>query len=556
MRSAILPRIWLRRAAVGLSTIAIALAAAPAAVGLPPDNDSYTTPELLGPPDYDTDTNQEATTQPGEPLLHGGAKSPKCNVEFNHTIWYRINGTGNPVTVLTEAGVGSYFSGSVAYYQTDTNTPSLLNLVGCGWHEYTYDTQAGAGYLVQVGPSFCDTDLCDRTNYNRGAFRIESLLAPTNDDRVHAAALPDRKATVMDTRGATLEPGEHHTYPGPVGPLSYGKTVWNRYTAPGPGFLHVTLTGPSNGVVAVYAGAMPTPLRAARPAYPSTTATLDLPVTKGEYLIQSGDIGAYGGKLELTAAFSENLDVDGDKSNRPQDCDDANAAIHPGALDVPENGIDEDCSGADAIDFDRDRDGYLRPQDCNDADAAVNPGATDVLDNGIDEDCSGADAIDYDRDRDGFTRPTDCDDSRADVHPGAKDVPRDGRDQDCTGSDADYPLLLSGVAGFFRYDAVATRFTGLMVRRPAAGSTITMLCKGRGCTFGRRTRRVAREVQRLSVLTAVKRARLRPGAVFELRVTKPGHIGIVVRWTMRKSRSPQRADLCLRPDARRPARCS
>jgi hypothetical protein len=42
------------------------------------------------------------------------------------------------------------------------------------------------------------------------------------------------------------------------------------------------------------------------------------------------------------------LDHDADGYNRPQDCDDANPAINPGALDVPADGVDQDCDGAAA----------------------------------------------------------------------------------------------------------------------------------------------------------------------------------------------------------------
>jgi Putative metal-binding motif/Bacterial TSP3 repeat/Thrombospondin type 3 repeat len=43
--------------------------------------------------------------------------------------------------------------------------------------------------------------------------------------------------------------------------------------------------------------------------------------------------------------------VDGDEDgfSPPEDCDDMNAAIHPGALDIPNDGIDQDCSGDDNL---------------------------------------------------------------------------------------------------------------------------------------------------------------------------------------------------------------
>ena len=92
----------------------------------------------------------------------------------------------------------------------------------------------------------------------------------------------------------------------------------------------------------------------------------------------------------------ENRDDDGDGYTENQgDCDDKDAAVHPSAAEVLDDGIDQDCDGKDLSspeNTDDDGDGYTENQgDCNDGNAAIHPGAADTCGDGIDQDCDGRD---------------------------------------------------------------------------------------------------------------------------------------------------------------------
>jgi hypothetical protein len=120
------------------------------------------------------------------------------------------------------------------------------------------------------------------------------------------------------------------------------------------------------------------------------------------------------------------------------DCDDFRAEIYPGAEEVCD-GFDDDCDGElGEGEADEDRDGWLAcgegdyRGDCDDLDALTHPGAPEIPYDGIDQDCDGDDLTDLDGD--GHDGPSlDCNDQDPDIHPDRSEVCDDRVDNDCDG---------------------------------------------------------------------------------------------------------------------------
>lgn len=146
-------------------------------------------------------------------------------------------------------------------------------------------------------------------------------------------------------------------------------------------------------------------------------------------LYTDGDGDFYGTGAGTATLWSFNDGLPAGLAPSSGDCNDGDSSINPGAFDIPNDGIDQDCFGGDEVITDGDGDLELSGLDYF--------FGTGQCSDGVDNDGDGQADFGGDGECDSSSDPFegDCDDGDPAVNSAAMETPSDGTDQNCNGDD-------------------------------------------------------------------------------------------------------------------------
>jgi hypothetical protein len=265
----------------------------------PPYNDTVVNPSFLGVPYsfpyFESFDVRGATTEAGEDLSCGN---------MDHTIWLFVEQRATP-TSMRFSTEGSGHDTAIAVYETLSGGPPFgaqgiesLTRVACAaggpgqQASVEFTMQADRTYMVQIGGR-------DGAASEYLAVRGDCLPAcpPDNDNSGAAWQFVGPNSFPINTRGATLEPGEER----PCGNI--GKTVWFSIPAGDTPTYHLATTGSNFAtVIAVYSFEGFSPPGGAVNEGCTTSGAITIegrPDTS--YLIQVGGVDEAGGDLQFSA---------------------------------------------------------------------------------------------------------------------------------------------------------------------------------------------------------------------------------------------------------------